>query len=144
MSNLSERLNELMDEPNELKSEKLGKIIGVTGSSIRMWKRGEMEISLENAVKLADYFQCNLDYLAGRNVRYEQVAPRPLPPFYERLRAVMKENEITRYWIAHNTDIKDVYFTHWKQGATPYLANVIKLATYLNVSLDYLVGRTDY
>ncbi len=66
------------------------------------------------------------------------------PPFYDTLRKVMRERSVSRYYIVYNTDIHDVYFTRWKKGAKPALITVIKLADCLGVSVDYLIGRTDF
>ena len=147
MENLSifpERLKELMFDRGEMRSEALGAAIGVHGTNVRAWLNGTSLITLENAVKLADLFSCSLDYLVGRKEQDEKVVPRELPPFYEHLRKVMEEKKVTRYQIVHNTEIYDVYFTKWKKGAKPDLVTVIVLADYLEVSLDWLVGRTDY
>ncbi len=144
LSNFPERLRELMFDRGEMKSEELGAAIGVHGTNVRAWLNGTSLITLENAIKLANFFLCSLDYLSGRKEQDEEVLPRPLPPFYENLRKVMAEKQVTRYRIVRDTDIRDLYFTKWRKGAKPDLITVIKLADRLEVSLDYLVGRTDY
>ena len=144
LSNFPERLKELMFDHDEIKSEALGAAIGIHGTSVRAWMRGKSMITLPNAIILADFFECSLDYLAGERENDEKIPPRPLPPFYDNLRKIMAEKGITRYALVKDTEIKDVYFTKWAHGALPDLITVIKLAKYLDVSLDYLVGRTDY
>ncbi len=144
LSNFPERLRELMFDRGDMKSEALGKAIGVHGTNVRAWLNGTSLISLEHAIQLADFFSCNLDYLAGRGERDETVVPRPLPPFYDSLRGVMAEKGVSRYQIVRDTEIHDVYFTRWKKGAKPDLITAVILADYLQVSLDRLIGRTDY
>ena len=144
LSKLPERLKELMFYHGEIKSEALAAKIGVYGSSVRAWMNGKSLISLNNAIKLADFFSCSLDYLAGLRDTYEEVKAKPCPEFYERLRNVMIEKNISRYEIVKKTEIPDVYFTKWSRGAVPDLISIIKIAKHLDVSLDYLVGRTDY
>ena len=144
LSNLPIRLKELAFYHEDIKSDALGKEIGVSGSTVRAWLRGELTLNLANAVKLADFFGCSLDYLAGRSSVYEEVRAHSLPPFYEQVRKIMKSAGVTRYRVTADTIIKDSYFTNWANGATPKLTSVCALADYLNVSLDYLVGRTDY
>ena len=39
----------------------------VSDETVRRWKNGERDILLSQLVKLADYFQCSLDFLAGRS-----------------------------------------------------------------------------
>lgn len=53
----------------------------------------------------------------------------------------MKEKGVTRYRMAKESKIKDSYFTAWSRGADPNVDSVMEAADYLNVSIDYLVGR---
>ena len=81
LSEFSERLSELMLFKN-IKSEKLGKTLGISGSIIRRWLRGAKQPSLPNLIKLADYFYCAMDFLAGRSdaeMRFTPKTPPPLP-----------------------------------------------------------------
>ncbi len=142
-SKLPERLKELMEE-RDLRSETLAQGAGIAGSSIRSWPRGASVPSFESAVKLADFFGCSLDFLAGRSENFAAVAPKTLPPFYPRLRAVMAEARTTRFRVAKDTQIKDAFFTNWARGEKPLLVTLCILADYLDVTLDYLVGRTEY
>ena len=145
LSKLSERLKFLMLDHDNIKSDALGKITEISGSTIRSLLRGEALPSLATAIKLADFFECSLDFLAGKVEIDRKVTPRPLPPFYENLRKVMKERNITRYYLTHKTsDIRDSHFSNWIQGEQPKLITVCTLSKHLDVSLDYLVGRTDY
>ncbi len=143
MSKFSERLKELMFDCGQIKSEALAKQLKVSGPTVRSWMNEKRDITLANAVKVADFFECSLDYLAGLSEVDHKVTAHPLPPFYENLRKVMAEQGVTRYQIAKNV-VADVFFTKWARGGMPMLYTVCKLAQYLNVSLDYLVGRTDY
>lgn len=142
-SKLSERLKELMFDCGQIKSEALAAKIGVAGTSVRAWMNATRNINLVHAVGLADFFHCSLDYLAGISDTDREVLPRPLPPFYGRLREVMKEQGVSRYKIAQLLHA-DVFFTNWAHGEVPMLYTVCTIADFLNVSLDYLVGRTDY
>lgn len=144
LSIFSDRIKEQMFEYDEsMKSEHLALKLGVTGATVRSWVNREKELSLENAVRLADFFRCNLDYLIGKKP-YERVQPRSLPPFYRRLRAVMEEKNVTRSAMTKRKVLVDSFFTNWANGQKPRLSTVCTVADYLNVSLDYLVGRTDY
>ena len=140
MSIFSERLKELMAE-REIRSETLARETHIAGSSIRSWLRGDSFPTFSSAVKLADFFSCSL---AGLSDKFESVSPRPLPPFYPRLRHIMEEQGVTRFWVTEHTHIKDAFFTNWSHGQLPILPTLSALASCLNVSLDYLVGRTDY
>ncbi len=139
-SSFSERLKELMFEKN-IKSQQLGANLGISGQTIRAWCEGTQNILLSNAVALANYFNCSLDFLFGRNECVLDFQPKPCPAFYPQLRLVMQEKGITRYFMTKNSKIKDSYFTTWKSGSDPHIFSIITIADYLGVTLDYLVGR---
>lgn len=143
LSKFPERLKELMEERG-LRSEGLAREAHIAGSSVRSWLRGESVPSFPNAIRLADYFHCSLDYLVGAREMADEVSPRPLPPFYPRLRALMQEAGVTRFRMTKETPIQDAFFTNWSKGQQPLLITLCTLAEYLHLSLDYLVGRTDY
>ena len=46
---------------------KLAEKIGVPKSMVYEWKSGKREPSVENLVKIADYFGVSLEYLTGRD-----------------------------------------------------------------------------
>ena len=146
MSNISlfpERLKELMFDSGQKTIREFAEKLGVHPTSVGHWLNGTTVITLENAVKLADFFGCSIDYLAGMSEVDRKVTPRPLPPFYENLRKVMAECGVTRYRLSKDV-VADVFFTKWAHGVEPLLCTVCKIAQYLNVSVDYLIGRTDY
>lgn len=144
LSDFPNRLKELMNERNDMKSERLAKEANISGSSIRSFLRGQSVPNFQTAIKLADFFRCSLDYLVGFVEEYQEVVPRPLPPFYAHLREIMKNAGVTRLEITQKTAIKDAFFTNWSHGELPLLITLCTLANYLEVSLDYLVGRAEY
>jgi transcriptional regulator with XRE-family HTH domain len=142
MSNFKERLNDLMVE-EQIKSDQLGKAIGVSGQTIRAWCDDSQSILLSNIIKLADYFHCSIDYLVGISDSTAEYAAKQYPPFYDRLRKVMEEKGNTRYRMTKESKIKDSYFTTWKSGSDPHILSVIEVAKYLDVTIDYLIGREE-
>ena len=54
------------------------------------------------------------------------------------------DQNITAYRVAKETCISQGLMNEYKSGKKlPTLQNLLKIADYLNVSIDYLVGRTD-
>ena len=125
----ADRLAELMAE-HALTTVSLGAALGVSDETVRRWRKGERSILLPQLVRLADYFRCSLDFLAGRTEIYLDYRPQAMPPFFDQLRAVVKA-----------LPIYDSYFTNWKHGKSPNLLTLILLADYLDVTVDHLVGR---
>ena len=55
----------------------------------------------------------------------------------------MEKNHQTANYIATSCKFKNYNFTRWQRGATPTPELLNKLAYHFNVSVDYLVGRSD-
>lgn len=140
LSIFSERLSELMFD-GKITTEQLGKAIGLNGSAVRHWKEKTNSIALSNAVAVADYFKCSLEYLFGRTENFLDFTPLPVFPFYDRLRSIMDMKNITRYRICLDLKKSHRHFDKWKSGADPLIETVIELADYFDCTLDYLVGR---
>lgn len=64
--NFAERLDELMSE-KKLNSLRLAKEIGGSDRVVGAWRKGEYEPKLDSLVRLADFFDVSIDYLAGRS-----------------------------------------------------------------------------
>ena len=135
-----ERLTELMIEKG-VNTVSLALALGVSDETVRRWKNGQRYILLSQLVKLADYFQCSLDFLAGRSDEILDYPVKEMPAFYERLRGIMREKGVSRYKLVKDLPIYDSYFTNWKEGKSPNLLTLIVLADYFDVTIDYLVGR---
>ena len=63
--------------------------------------------------------------------------------FYERLQLLCKENGITATALLKELKLSTSKLTAWKNGSVPNLDVATMIANHFNVSLDYLVGRTD-
>lgn len=64
--------------------------------------------------------------------------------FTDRFVKILQIRNITPYKIAKDTNISQGLMGEYKQGKKiPTVQNLIKIADYLDCSIDYLVGRTD-
>lgn len=64
--------------------------------------------------------------------------------FCERLRLLRLSKNLTLEQLATELDLVKQTIGNWEKGIrTPSLEASIALADYFNVSLDYLIGRTD-
>jgi len=140
LSNFRESLAELMSE-RDLTHISLGNKIGVANPTVHGWKTGKHSITLSNALKLADFFECSLEFLLGRTESKLNYTPKECPPFYERLKAGMAENKTSWYRLVKDTAISNGNITKWKKGADPFVDTLLNLAAYFDCTLDYLVGR---
>lgn len=62
-----------------------------------------------------------------------------------RILTIIQERGISAYKLAKETGISESLFSKWKKKPTSEIAslNLVKIASYLDCSVDYLLGRTD-
>lgn len=96
-------------------------------------------------IRIADYFNVSIMYLLGKTKDpfiEKSENPKTFHVRYEELKA---EYGITDYAIAQKLHISTSYTTRWKKYKyIPSLTNLNYLCEIFQVSLDYLLGRTDY
>lgn len=67
-----------------------------------------------------------------------------MPVFNERLKEIRQTKKVTQKAVALAIDITDRYYQELEYGnKEPTLSKLLALADFFDVSLDYLVGRTD-
>jgi len=125
LSNFKESLAELMLERG-LTHISLGNAIGVANSNIHGWKTGKHSLKLSTAIKLAEYFECSLEFLLGRTEIRLNFTPQKCPPFYERLLYIMKENKISHIELP-KAHYPEVIFRYGKKAPTPLLTPYLTL-----------------
>ena len=131
-----------MEEYN-LDQYELNKIVYIAQvNSIYHWLNAENYPSLSNMIKLADYFQCSLEYLMGRTEDNSVTTFKECPPFYDQVVKVLKQRRKKKVDLSRARICYGSHFQKWKTlNAEPNIETVIKLADYFNVSIDYMVGR---
>lgn len=65
--------------------------------------------------------------------------------FSERLKDLRKEKKVNQIMLADEIHVSKGIISLWENNLRePTLSNLVALADYFNVSLDYLTGRSDY
>ena len=65
--------------------------------------------------------------------------------FQERLIEQRRLNKLTQRQLAEYLQITQPSYIRYENGSSePSLENLVKLADYFDVSVDYLLGRTEY
>lgn len=59
------RLKDLRED-NDLKQEEVAKILNTTKQSYSNYERGYRKLSIEDLIKLADFYNVSADYIIGR------------------------------------------------------------------------------
>jgi len=138
-----ERLKDIMFEKN-ISVDFLANELSVDISSIYKWLRNTELPSMNNLIKIADYFSCSIDYLLGRSSISISVKYKKCPPFNIHIQTFIKKQNITEYRICKDTKISRANFYTWKTAKhIPLPDSLIRLADYFDCSIDYLIGRED-
>ena len=65
--------------------------------------------------------------------------------FAERLLELRKEKGISQAMLAKNLEVSYAVVCYWETNRSePTAPNLVKIADYFDVSVDYLLGRTEY
>ncbi len=141
MSKLQERLKEFMRD-EALTQTNLGKLSGVFQSNISDYVKLGIEPKYDIFIKLLNVMNCSADYALGLiDIDRDEQFYEPLP-FGERLREILKQKGVSQERLKRELPVSSSLIYKWITGKSkPYPSTLIRLANYLDVSVDYLIGR---
>lgn len=95
-------------------------------------------------MKMADCFNVSVEYLLSyTDNEYFKKSDVPIT-FQERFESLRKAQSLTTYELAQRLHIHRNNLLQWiKKDYIPTLDDLVIIADYFEVSLDYLLGRTD-
>ena len=141
LSKFAENLESLMQERN-LNAPALAKILNTDRSNITRYLRGERFPLFHGFIAILEYFNVSADVLLGLSDYSNEQTFLPVPPFGKRLREVMAETKTTQYRIELDAKISGASMYKWLfNQSVPTVENLVKLAEYMEISVDYLLGR---
>ena len=140
------KFTEIFIDLCENKSQlELSKEMGINQSQISRYFNGVIP-NTKSIVKICDYFKCSIDYIVGLNDNKSYKASKSRYDnnlFYERYQNALHKNTTTHYQLAKKGIVCETSLRLWKTGMLPQFEVLFNIAISLNVSIDYLLGRTD-
>lgn len=137
----AERLAELMFD-NKKTAEDLSKAVGVNLSLIYKYLKKRYVPSMPNVIKIADYFNCSIDFLVGLTDEASKVFCSEHKPFAICFQELLKKHNCTRYRLKKDTVLAKQSVDDWYNGVrVPSVDNLSVLAEYFCCSIDYIIGR---
>lgn len=140
MIDLGKQLTDLMNsnDVNNLKN-----YFGFNSTAtIYDWITNKYLPNFENIIKLADYYRVNLDFLLGRTLHCEEIVSKQIPNFSEHFKKIIKNNKSSQYALLKNNIVSRGHLNSWlNKQHLPSVENLIKIADFLKISVDELVGR---
>lgn len=141
----SKRLKLIMYDNDCSSNKQFAELVGVSEPVIAKAVNFGIVPATRTLIKIADGLQLSLSYLlALSNEKDFERSKLPLN-FCARLESLIQEKKINYGQLATQMSFPRTYFYEWiKEGTLPTLDYLLEIAEYFNVSLDYLLGRTDF
>lgn len=144
LSNFSESLAELISEKN-LTPSQFADDIGCGRGTISRYLHAQKMPKISLLVRIADYFECSVDYLLGREIEKYPRVFSSCPTFQERLPILCQQLHVTKYRLQKETGIAESAIYSWQSGtSSPSLENVLKIADTFDCSVDFILGRSSF
>ena len=135
------RFEELVNTNRKGKKE-LAEFVNIPVTLVYKWLNNETNPSFKNLILIADFYEISVDYLVGRTEDDSSVKTKNLIPFDENVKTILKTKHITKYRMFKDCGFSDGHeFSWFTLKNLPRYDNLIKMADYLNVSMDELMGR---
>lgn len=135
------RIKELLDADDN-RCYEIANQLQIDKTIMYDWRNGNSMPSFDNLIKFADYFGYSVDYILSRTDDDTECHTKKLMSFSEHLKEILKEKDITKYKLFKDCKLSNSYKVRWfNQSVKPSVSNLIKIADYLDISMDELMGR---
>lgn len=133
---LANRLQELLFR-RKLSQKKVANDLGLSPQRFNFYVTGRREPDHTTLLQLANYFDVSVDYLLGRSD--EDISPRANNIRSARIAAGFSQKQV-----ALELGVSPPTVSEWEGGKkNPLVQNLQMMADMFNVSVDYLLGRSD-
>ena len=141
LSKFAENLSALMQEHN-LNAPALGEKLSTDRSNITRYLQGKRLPSYPLFVKIVEYFNVSADVLLGRLEYCDVQTFHPVQPFGETLRRALNETHTSQYKLQKYLHFSSATTASWlANDSVPSMEHINELADYLDVTVDFLLGR---
>lgn len=137
------RINELVSE-TDLKNVDLAKAGNFDYRSLSNAIAYGIVPTTSTLIKMADYFKVSMDYLLGRTEKNDYIESSN-EAFQERFVKLCKQKGVTHYKVSKDCFFDKSNVSRWlAKGYLPTLEILDMITQYFNVSIDYILGRSDF
>ena len=137
------RFNSILEESDYSRSE-IAKLIPLSQSTLSNALTYGIIPSTKTLVKIADFFDISISFLLGKTDIEDFYKSSSPASFLSRFENLCSEKEVTHYKVAADCLFDKSNISRWiSKGFLPELEILELLCDYFNVSIDYLLGRTE-
>lgn len=131
---------------NDLKQKDVALKLDIEENNYSKWERNVTDIPLDKFNELANLYDCSLDYLIGLTNSKTKSERKTinLKLLSQRLLEMRKERNLTQEKLSNEIGYPQTTYSNYENGSRiPTIFKLMYIAIYYNISLDYLVGRSD-
>lgn len=129
----------------ELNMKEFANSTGVSLPVIRLAFQFGIIPSVRTLIKIADFAEISFDYLVGFTNSNDFIKAYTVSSFHTRYEELRATKKVKNSQVANVMPFSRNFISEWKRNKTlPSLDYLKALADYFEVSIDYLLGRTDY
>ena len=137
------RLKDIREDTNT-SQDSLAKLIGLNRSAISRYETEESDIPPKYLVIICDYFKISVDYLLYFTDDKKPHSFVNNNSFNNRLKELRKSKNITQIELSKKLNIIQSGYSKYEIGKNDIPTNILKkLSDYYNVSIDYILCRTE-
>lgn len=142
MNQFQKVLLDLMNE-KDVNRVQLSKELKISASALDGYFNKDNYPTLNIAVKLAIYFECSIQYLLGLTDNIDNVPTTQYRTFFEVFCNLLETKNLDKSKLFNDLKMSRTNYYRWQKGLIPKTQNLIELSKYFDVTVDYLVGRSD-
>lgn len=137
----TKRFYSLIKETDITKA-KLATDLSTTTATISRYLNQKRIPKLDMLIKIANYFQCSLEYLIGVESEYYNYDFKECQNFAQRFRTLINQKGFELKEIHERTKIPLININVWLRGSCkPNIDYIMILANFFNLSVDDFLGR---
>ncbi len=140
MNDFQKRLKELLED-NNLSRLQLAKNLKISSTTINGYFNKNYYPNIEIAVAMSKYFNCSFNFLFGLTDD-KKILDKSNNTFFENFSMLIKENKTSIAKTMKNLNMSEYNYYRWRDGLLPKTVNIIDIAKYFDVSIDFLLGNT--
>ncbi|MTI48256.1 MAG: helix-turn-helix transcriptional regulator [Firmicutes bacterium] len=143
MMSLGKRLKCLRNDEDKTQKQ-IAEILGIGHHALSYYERDEREPDIKTLVKIADYYNVTTDYLLCRvDIRDEMKEISFC--FGDRLRELRIKSNLTQSQLGEKLNLSKANISKYEAGTIePNIDIIIFLSNYFDVTIDYLLGKSDF
>lgn len=138
------RFKDIIEE-SDYKRTELVKLIPISQSTLSNALSYGIIPSVKTLIRVADFFNISISYLLGKTNEEDFEKSSTASTFHNRFESLCLEINVTHYKVATDCLFDKSSISKWfSKSFIPELEILELLCDYFKVSIDYLLGRTDY